>query len=53
MKIPIILFMLAGFLAACGTRPPAPPDCEGTLTPINVSSGVSESGAVHAPERRP
>lgn len=29
-------------LAACGTRPPLPPECQGELTPIN---GTSTSGA--------
>ncbi|WP_162245726.1 hypothetical protein [Variovorax sp. Root411] len=53
MKPSIILSLLALLLAGCGTRPPTPPDCEGPLTPINIPNGVSESGAIHAPDRRP
>lgn len=53
MKPSIILSLLTLLLAACGTRPPAPPDCEGPLTPINISGGVSPSGAVNAPGRLP
>ena len=53
MKPSVILSLLALLLVACGTRPPMPPDCEGPLTPINISNGVSASGAVDAPERRP
>jgi hypothetical protein len=53
MKPSTILFLFALLLAACGTRPPTPPDCEGLLTPINIPDGVPESGGVHVPERRP
>ena len=53
MKPSTILALLSLVLAACGTRPLTPPDCEGPFTPINIPNGVSESGAVYAPERRP
>lgn len=35
MKSLIALLLLALLLAACGIRPPRPPECEGQLTPIN------------------
>lgn len=55
MKSSALVFLLALFLllVACGTRPPAPPDCDGPLTPINISKDISHSGAVDVPERRP
>jgi predicted small lipoprotein YifL len=40
MKLLLALSFLA-VLAACGTRPPLPPECEGELTPINTSSSIS------------
>jgi hypothetical protein len=52
MKPSTALSLLALLLAACGTRPPMPPECEGPLTPINASTGASNSGAVNAPGRR-
>lgn len=52
MKPSTALSLLALLLAACGTRPPMPPECEGPLTPINASTDATNSGAVNAPERR-
>lgn len=46
------LSLLALLLAACGTRPPMPPECKGPLTPINAAPSATNSGAVNAPERR-
>jgi hypothetical protein len=52
MKRSTTLFLLSLLMAACGTRQPKPPECEGPLTPINVSAGAFNPGAVHAPGRR-
>lgn len=49
MKPCVALIMLAVLLAACGTRPPQPPECEGPLTPINTPARTPRSGAVNAP----
>ena len=40
-----IFLALLLLIAACGTRPPLPPECQGPLTPINPAS--TSSGAFH------
>ena len=40
MKLLLALSILT-LLAACGTRPPLPPECEGELTPINTATPLS------------
>ena len=51
MKLVVTLFALA-LISACGTRPPLPPECQGPLTPINASTGATNSGAVNEPGPR-
>ncbi len=42
---PLLLAFVPVMLAACGTRPPKPPDCEGPLVPINTPARESALAA--------
>lgn len=53
MKSSTALLVLALLLTACGTRPPLPPECKGSLTPINASAAAPSPGKRNGPERRP
>ncbi len=40
MKL-LLAFSFLAVLAACGTRPPLPTECEGDLKPINAPTSLS------------
>jgi hypothetical protein len=44
--------LLIALLTGCATRSPAPPGCEGDLTPINASSATHTPGANDAARPR-
>ena len=52
MRYLIALSALAA-LAACGTKPPLPPDCEGALSPINAQVSAANTGAIHESRTNP
>lgn len=45
----IVALLVSASLLGCGTRPPLPPECEGTLSPINAQTSAATNGAAHEP----
>jgi hypothetical protein len=44
--------LLAGLFTGCATKPPAPPECEGPLVPINVNATAPTTGDPNAERPR-
>jgi hypothetical protein len=44
--------LLALLLSGCATKPPAPPECEGPLVPINVNATAPTTGDPNAERPR-
>lgn len=42
----ITALLMTALLSGCGTRPPLPPECEGTLSPINAQAMADSTGAI-------
>lgn len=51
MKLAVTL-LVSALIASCGTRPPLPPECEGSLTPINAATSTTIPGANGESQRR-
>lgn len=43
----LAVVLLALVLAACATKPPGPPECEGELVPINTTVSMANAGGGH------
>ncbi len=41
---PAVAALLLAALTACAARPPAPPECEGELVPINAHTAAPTAG---------
>lgn len=48
----VVTLLASALISSCGTRPPLPPECEGSLTPINAAAGTTLPGAVSDSQRR-